>query len=255
MPGIAITGAASGIGAATRARLEAAGQTVVGVDLHDTEVIADLSTPEGRDAMIKGVTEQSGGQLDGVVACAGITSDDGAAVISVNWFGAHATLDGLRPLMGKGAAAVALSSNSTSTVPGVPDELVRACLDLDEDRARELATAAPDFTPYPASKLALAWWVRRQAVSDDWIGSGIRINAVAPGVIDTPMNEGVLDTYLSMGDIYPVPAGRAAAAEEVAGLICWMLSDEASFLVGSVLFLDGGTDAALNPEGHPRPSG
>ena len=62
---IAVTGAAGGIGAATRARLEAEGATVIGVDVRDAEVIADLGTAEGRAAMVGGVTEACGGALDG----------------------------------------------------------------------------------------------------------------------------------------------------------------------------------------------
>ena len=77
---IAVTGAAGGIGSALRARLEADGSTVIGVDVRDAEVIADLSTAHGRAAMVAGVTEASGGALDGLVAAAGVTHDDGALV-------------------------------------------------------------------------------------------------------------------------------------------------------------------------------
>ena len=68
----AITGAGSGIGAATRARLEKAGHSVVGIDLKNAEVIADLSTGEGRSAAIKAVVDQSKGSLDGLLTAAGV---------------------------------------------------------------------------------------------------------------------------------------------------------------------------------------
>ncbi len=68
---IAITGSASGLGAAVRTRLEAGGARVIGVDLRDAEVVADLSSAEGRDAAIAGVLDASGGVLDGLVPCAG----------------------------------------------------------------------------------------------------------------------------------------------------------------------------------------
>ena len=107
---IAVTGAAGGIGSALRQRLEADGHAVIGVDVGDAEVLADLATDDGRAAMVAAVTEQSGGALDGVVAAAGVTHDDGALVTSINYFGAVATLAGLRPLLAgrPGTSAVAV---------------------------------------------------------------------------------------------------------------------------------------------------
>jgi NAD(P)-dependent dehydrogenase (short-subunit alcohol dehydrogenase family) len=252
---IAVTGAAGGIGSALRARLEAGGTTVIGVDVRDAEVIADLSTPDGRAAMVGGVTDASGGALDGLVAAAGVTHDDGALVTSINYFGAVATLDGLRPLLAgrPGAAAIAVSSNSTTTQPGLSLEHVEACLAGDEAAAR--AVAGHGVGAYGASKLALARWVRRHAVTDAWIGTGIRLNAVAPGFIDTPMTADQRDFILGLGDVYPIPIGRAGQASEVAGLVAYLLSADAGFFVGSVLTMDGGTDAALRADDWPAALG
>jgi NAD(P)-dependent dehydrogenase (short-subunit alcohol dehydrogenase family) len=110
------------MGAATRARLEAAGQRVVGVDLRDAEVVADLGTPEGRSAAVDAVTDRTGGRIDGLVTWAGIaglTDGSGALLASVNYFGTIALLEGLRPLLARGdrPAAVAISSNSTTVQP------------------------------------------------------------------------------------------------------------------------------------------
>jgi NAD(P)-dependent dehydrogenase (short-subunit alcohol dehydrogenase family) len=248
---IAITGSAGGIGSATRARLEAAGARVIGVDVRDAEVIADLSTPEGRAAMVDGVAEACQGQLDGLVAAAGITHDDGRLVTAINYFGAVATLEGLRRLLAgrPGAAAIALSSNSTTTQPGVPVELAEACLVGDE--AAALDRAGHGIGAYAASKLALARWVRRHAVSEDWIGAGIRLNAVAPGLIRTPMTADTEEMILGLGDVFPVPIGRAGRAEEVAALLAYLLSEDAGFFVGSVVTMDGGTDATLRADDWP----
>ena len=248
---IAITGAASGIGAATRARVEADGHSVIGIDLRDTEVIADLGTHEGRATMAEDVRAVSGGSLDGLVACAGVGGEDSELITRINYFGAQATLDRLRPLLAGGGAAVALSSNSATTVPGVNQSFVETCLAGKEEQAVEIAAKMPEFTVYPATKIALAWWVRRQAVTSSWIGSGVRLNAINPGLIDTPLNDGRVEEYLALGDLYPIPAKRAAQPEEVASLIAWMLSSDAAFLVGSCFFLDGGTDAAMNPDRVP----
>ena len=95
----AVTGAASGIGAATTAMVRERGHRVVTVDRHDADVVADLSTVEGRDRAVAGVQELTG-VLHGIVPCAGVaglTGVDPQLVASVNYFGAIALVDGLHP--------------------------------------------------------------------------------------------------------------------------------------------------------------
>jgi len=222
---------------------------VIGIDVRDAEVIADLASGDGRSAMVAAVTEHSGGALDGVVAAAGVTHDDGALVTSINFFGAVATLEGLRPLLRAGGSAVAVSSNSTTTQPGLLLEHVEACLGGDEAAAR--AVAGHGVGAYGASKLALARWVRRHAVTEEWIGTGIRLNAICPGFIDTPMTVDSRDFILGLGDLYPIPIGRAGQATEVAGLLAYLLSADAGFFCGSVITMDGGTDATLRTDDWP----
>jgi NAD(P)-dependent dehydrogenase (short-subunit alcohol dehydrogenase family) len=251
---IAITGSAGGIGTATRIALESEGHRVIGIDVRDAEVIADLATPEGREKMIDDVRTASNGALDGLVAAAGISSNGAneALVVSVNYFGAVATLRGLRPLLALGTnpSAVAISSNSTIAQQGIPIAAVDACMVDDEATARRAASGSP-MGGYPASKLALAHWVRKHATTTDWIGSGIRLNAIAPGLVETPMTEGGIDFVLSLGDTYPVPIQRPGQAGEVAALLAYLLSPIAGFFVGSFIVMDGGTDAALRPTDWP----
>jgi NAD(P)-dependent dehydrogenase (short-subunit alcohol dehydrogenase family) len=248
---VVVTGVAGGIGRATRARLEAIGDRVIGVDVRDAEVVADLSTAAGRAEMVEAVARVADGAIDGVVAGAGVMGEE-PDVVSVNYFGAVATLTGLRPLLARSprASAVAISSNSTTAQPNVSHAIVDACVAGDEDAAR--AAAKDDgFSAYAGSKLALARWVRRNAVTADWIGSGVRLNAVAPGLIATPMTADSMDFILGLGDVFPVPIARPGRPEEVAGLIAYLLSEDASFFCGSVVFMDGGSDAALRPDDWP----
>src|SRR5262245_34722766 len=95
---VALSGSASGIGRALRERLEREGQRVIGVDVRDAEITADLASAAGRTAAVRGVLEACGGRLDGAVACAGLgpQHEDPEAIVSVNYFGAVALLDGLR---------------------------------------------------------------------------------------------------------------------------------------------------------------
>ena len=251
---IAITGAASGIGRATRQRLEKDGHTVIGIDLRDAEVVADLSTEGGRRVLVREVDMACDGVLDGLVVAAGVRGDDGAPIVSVNYFGAVAALDGLRPLLerGRNPSAVAIASNSASTQPGYPIEVAEWCLADDEPRARQ--TAANDgIGAYAASKLALALWVRRNATSEQWAGAGIRLNAIAPGFVDTPMTDGMWEFMGSLGEVYPIPLKRPSTTDEVASLLVYLLSPDAGYFCGSVVVMDGGTEAALRPDDWPRP--
>src|SRR6185312_13446458 len=117
------------------------GDRVIGVDRYDADVICDLATPAGRQAAIDEVTQACGGALDGLVTCAGLGGATGRAasmLVSVNYFGTVELLAGLRPALARGdeAAAVAISSNSTTVQPGWSPDLVDACLAGSEDEAR-----------------------------------------------------------------------------------------------------------------------
>jgi NAD(P)-dependent dehydrogenase (short-subunit alcohol dehydrogenase family) len=251
-----VTGAASGIGAACAARLGHEGYRVIGVDLQEADVQADLGTAAGREAAVAAVGEQCGGALSGVVTCAGLAgapSRAGSLLASVNYFGTVDVLTGLRPLLADGGSAVAISSNSTTVQPAIPAGVVEACLAHDEGTARTLADAAGSMATYPATKLALAYWVRRQATGPDWAGSGRRLNAIAPGMIDTPM-VGDMRADPEVGpllDMLPIPIGRTGKPAEIAALVALLIGSEGGFFCGSVLFCDGGSDALLRTGDWP----
>ena len=247
---IAVTGSASGIGAGIAARLRRDGARVIGIDLRNADVAADLSTPDGRAAAIAGVERAAPDGLDGLVACAGLGPHvaDVAAIASVNYFGAQVLLAGLRPLLARGElpAAVAISSNS-STVPGMESPLVDTCLNGDEAAARALAATLPGQLVYAGAKLALTRWLRRVAPTPEWAGAGIRLNAVAPGPVQTPLLAAGLEHPIYGPAIrgFPVPTGAAGTPDDIAAAVAFLLGPEARFICGSVLFVDGGTDALI----------
>lgn len=260
MTTVAVTGSASGIGAACAARLGAGGTRVIGIDRHRADVIADLGTEGGREEACRAVARLCGGRLDGLVTCAGLAGAPdrpGSVLASVNYFGTVGMLTGLRPLLADGTspAAVAVSSNSATIQPGVPSAVVRACLAGDEPGARRLADDFGSLATYPATKLALAHWIRRQATGANWIGSGIRLNAVAPGMVDTPLvAEGRADPVVGpLLESFPIPVGRPGRPEEIAALVDLLLGPEGGFFCGSVLLVDGGSEALLRPTDWPSP--
>jgi NAD(P)-dependent dehydrogenase (short-subunit alcohol dehydrogenase family) len=252
-----ITGSASGIGGATRARLEGAGHDVIGVDLRDAEVIADLAQPDARQAAVADILERSGGRLDGLVTAAGVGPPfDPATMVSINYFGSEAFLTALRPALAASGSAqvVAVSSNSTTAQPGIPADLVDVCLAGDEEAARALAAHHGDGVTYAASKTAIARYVRRNAPSADWAGAGVRINAIAPGATLTPLLQAGLDSddFGPLIRAFPVPTGTFGTPQQIAFWIDMLLTGEgAPFVCGAVFFVDGGTDAMVRPDAWP----
>ena len=257
----AISGSASGMGAATRRRLEAAGHRVIGVDLHDAEVIADLATAGGRAGAIAAVIDASGGVLDGAVSAAGVGPPTaGELVARVNYFGSQALLEGLRPALAASGASqvVQFGSNSSTTTPNLPDDLIAAYLDGREDDAVAIIETVDEvFAPavaYAGAKLAITRWCRRAAVTERWVGEGIRLNVIAPGPVDTPMlRSGQADeVYGPLLEAFPVPVTETPNADALAAWVEFLLSPVARFACGSVFYVDGGTDALIRSDDWPR---
>jgi NAD(P)-dependent dehydrogenase (short-subunit alcohol dehydrogenase family) len=264
MGSYAVTGSASGMGLQVAQKLRDARHTVIGVDIKQADVVADLSTPDGRRAAAAGVLTASGAKLDGAVLAAGLGPGPGAErarlIAQVNYFGVVDLLSAWHPALAaaEGAKVVVFSSNSTTTTPVVPPRAVRAFLAGDAEKAvrsvRLFGKNASVFA-YAASKVAVSRWVRREAVKPEWAGAGIRLNALAPGAIMTPLLEEGLASPREGKRIrsFPVPVGGFGDAGQLADWVIFMLSDAAEFLCGSVVFVDGGSDAYFRADDWPRP--
>lgn len=260
----AITGSASGIGHEAAKKLRAAGHTVIGVDIKQAEIVADLSSVEGRRAAADGVLAASRGTLDGAVLAAGLGPGQGPdrprLLAQVNYLGVVDLLDSWRRALAASGRAkvVVFASNSTTTTPLVPARTVRAFLDHDAEKAvrsTRLFGKNSSAILYAASKIAVSRWVRREAVKSGWAGAGIRLNALAPGAIMTPLLDEQLSTpkRAKLVRSFPVPTGGFGDAGQLADWVVFMLSDAADFLCGSVVFVDGGTDAYFRADDWPRP--
>jgi NAD(P)-dependent dehydrogenase (short-subunit alcohol dehydrogenase family) len=248
---ILITGSASGIGAATTRRLREQGHKVIGVDVRGADIEADLGTQTGRQAMLEAASRLAPQGLDGVLACAGISHPDRPAeTIAINYFGAVATLEGLRPLLARSRGARAVAICSTAALLPADDAVVTACLAGNEAVALTEIRARPQ-SAYMTSKRALSLWLRRTAVANDWSGAGILLNGVAPGVVETNMTAGILrdpEMLKLIAQSNPMSVRGYAKPEEIAELIGYLLTFEGHYLVGQIIFNDGGTDALMRPD-------
>jgi NAD(P)-dependent dehydrogenase (short-subunit alcohol dehydrogenase family) len=168
-------------------------------------------------------------------------------ILSVNYFGTVELLDGLLPDMSgrPDAAAVVVASNSAQYAPFADCDFVSAMLDGNEAKARELIADQNGFMAYSGSKHALCCAVRRR--TEAWGSEGVRLNAIAPGSTQTSMLQAVVDHPLYSKGLagLKAPLGRNAEPEEIANVIAFLQSREASFVHGSILYADGGNDAAM----------
>lgn len=246
----AVTGGASGIGACVVEQLHAGGHSTIIVDLKNADIEADLSSPAGREQAVKGIQQLAPDGLNGLIPCAGISGvHPPEKVASVNYFGAVAVVQGLRSQLAAKNGAVVLISSITSSMPS-DDAVVAAMLAGDEAKACDLAKGDSGDQAYSASKRGLTCWMRRNCA--DYLADKVRINAVAPGYIDTPLNDEIRET--SEGNevlnafVESIPMGRPGVPEDIANVISFLLSEKSSFMAGANVFIDGGHDALLRQD-------
>ncbi|MDP1719599.1 MAG: SDR family oxidoreductase [Candidatus Nanopelagicaceae bacterium] len=248
-----VTGAASGIGAATSVLLKERGAKVIGVDIHNTDINADLSTSAGRKDAARSAIKLSGGSIDGIIPCAGLAHPI-AQTVSVNYFGVTEFLTELLPtLKNSSAPRVAITSSMASLLPNSP-ELVDAMLANDEAGALLIAQGLVDQGPetagliYGSTKRALSRWIRRECIKSDWAGAGIPLNAVGPGIVETPMVAEMIATAESRAAIdamVPMPLNYYLKARQVSYLLAWLISEENTHTTGQTIYIDGGSDASI----------
>jgi NAD(P)-dependent dehydrogenase (short-subunit alcohol dehydrogenase family) len=242
---VLVTGAAGGIGRATVEHLESVGVNVIGVDLHDATICCDLSDPNARDTLMNTI-QSTIPRLDAVVAAAGVLHSDPATVVAVNFFGATRMLESLRPLLAQSQSPRALVLSSTSSRYPCDECVIEACLNDDEALALRLAKESIKNS-YAATKAALARWTRRRAVTSEWGGNGILLNAMAPGmIVDTGMTRPLLDKpggAERLQELTPTALGRFGTPDDMARLIAFLVGADNRYIAGQVIYADGGCDA------------
>lgn len=245
---VVVTGTASGIGRALAQSLSKEGEEVLAIDLKDADVQADLSTTEGRERAIREAQRFGGGALDALVTCAGL-SGNSPEIVGVNYFGTVELCEGLRDVLAQAPSPRVAVVGSVSALHPVDAGIVEACLEGEEGRAlaraAERTDAGAGHELYPSSKAALARWVRRSAISDSWAGEGIALNAVAPGVVLTPMTDILLadeETRRMVEKAVPMPLNGHAPPEAVADLLAWLIGEANTHVTGQVIYVDGGAE-------------
>lgn len=247
----ALTGGASGIGAAIKQQLLNEGHKVISVDIKDADIEADLSSSEGRSAAIAAILAAATDGLDGFVACAGVGShiENLGLIPRVNFFGAVELVEGLRDLLSASRGAVVLISSNSAPMETDAD-YVDSLLAGDEDKAVERTAAMAGQAAYSGSKQALTRWMRRNNAG--YAAQGVRLNAIGPGYTRTAMSAAVEQDPVYGPAIKEfvatIPLQRPGQPEDMAQAVSFLLGDAASFISGSMLFVDGGHDALFRPD-------
>jgi 3alpha(or 20beta)-hydroxysteroid dehydrogenase len=239
-----VTGGARGLGAATAEVMVAEGATVVLSDVRPDEgktqadrlgeraqfVEHDVTSEDGWNTVVAGIVA-SHGRLDVLVNCAGVltiaplvksTLEEFQRVTAVNQFGVYLGMRAVLPSMIEAGSGSIVNISSLDGVAGMPYEAI-----------------------YSATKHAVIGLTR--SVAMEVAALGIRVNAVCPGLMPTPM---VMEADLSaLGDVDlsgivdQIPMKRPAQVAEVARVVAFLASDEASYVTGAELLVDGGWHA------------
>ncbi len=248
----AVTGAASGIGKAVTQQLRDAGHEVITVDLRGADINADLSDESQCAEVVRRVREQAADGLDGLVPCAGLGPDVPRKTLLplVNFFGTVSLVEGLRPQLRQKRGAIVLVSSNSAQMTDYDTQYMDALLAGDRAAAAQFADTLHGQVLYGGGKQALARWMRRENAA--YAAEGIRMNAIAPGYTETGMTAAGEESP-EYGDAIrafkaSIPIRRAGRAEDQANAVLFLLSDKASFISGSVLFVDGGHDASFRPD-------
>ena len=239
-----VTGAASGIGAATARRLASEGAAVLVTDVQDvtgTQVAKDIAAGGGRasyrhldvtseagwQGAVAAAAEEFGG-LDILVNNAGLGDLAAIEDTSLADWDRTIRIDQTGVFLGMKTAAAALAASGHGSVINI---------------SSIFGTSGGFGTSpaYHAAKGAVRTLTKNIALH--WAGTGVRVNSVHPGFIDTPILDQAKGTPIEQAMLEVTPMGRLGKPEEIAAGVAYLASDDASFVTGLELYIDGGYTA------------
>jgi NAD(P)-dependent dehydrogenase (short-subunit alcohol dehydrogenase family) len=238
---VLVTGGASGIGLATALRIASKGSDLVLLDRDAVGLEAareavsakgcrvDVVDVDLTDAVALEAAVDAAGDCDGLVNCAGIYPVTPSLEMSVEEWDRVLSLNLRAPfLMARGFARKCIARNRGGAIVNIS--------------STASVLARPGIAHYGASKAALNQLTRVLAV--EFAPHHIRVNAVLPGVIETETVKASLTTPASRAEMEAkkarIPMGRLGTPEEIAGLVVFLLSDEAAYSTGGLFMADGG---------------
>ena len=250
---VAVTGAASGIGAGIAALLTERGATVIGVDrvsapaTPGTWLTVDLSSPASVRATAKRLP-----QIDALCNVAGVhpRSAEGNEIVTVNYLGTRLFTECALSRMSSGAAIVNMASVAGAGWQArlaIHRELL-ACETFEAGLAWLEAHPVSRSDGYAFSKEALIAWTVLTAAA--WLPRGVRMNALAPGPVQTPAFSAFQATRAGAANQDVELVGRPGRIEEIARVAAFMCGAESGWVNGAVLPVDGGLQAAYAASGR-----
>lgn len=222
----AVTGASSGIGGACRAFLEASGATVYPIDLAGPSPI-DVTDRGALDALAGEISSEHG-KLDALINAAGVLTENRPVdEIPVEDFRRNFEVN----LLGTVQACQAFAPGLKAAKGAVVNVASQAAL-----------VSLPQQAAYSAAKGGVAALTRSLAI--DWAADGVRANCVCPGFVRTAMTEGFFEneTFVNAAT-HRIPLGRIFEPEEIASVICFLVSPLAGAVTGTTIPIDGGWTA------------
>ena len=251
---ILVTGVASGIGARTAELAGQLGADVIGVDVQQPSlsqisfIKGDLSTSVGVEAIVRQLPKR----IDALANVAGLSGETGVMMtLAVNFYGLRALSEAVAPRLREGGAIVNVASiagygwranieraKALTAIEGFPD--------IESLVARH---SLKNEDGYPLSKELLLLWTMQASHRSLFRHSGIRVNAVSPGPVETPILRqfrAVLGDERVDSDIARV--GRAGTSADIAPAVLFLCSDGARWINGANLAADGGLEASINAD-------